>query len=106
MVEKAVIIHKNIIDEWLKRDEFPVDLELIDRALARIGQIIDNSDPDDIIYVEESASTGFITLPESVGWENSARLFGARAGYCLKSAREVLEEAHIPVVLDNEGCLP
>jgi len=106
MVEKAVIVHRSAITEWKTRKEPPLDPSLIQRALDRINKVINNTKPENVILVEESPDTGFTFLPQKVGAENSAKLYGARAGYCLSIARIVLEKAGIPVSLDNEGSLP
>jgi hypothetical protein len=106
MVEKAIIIHRSVIVEWGTRNKPPMALSSIQRALQRIDEIIKSTKPEDVVYVEESPNTGFTFLPERVGVGNTARLYGARAGHCLKTARVVLEDAGIPVSLDNEGSLP
>lgn len=106
MTEKAVIIHKSYIENWAEQEDPFLPKELIKRALDRIAEIEIIYPPEDIVRVEESPNTGFISLPERVGLENSVRLAGARAAYCLKLARQVLEQAGIKVTLDNFGSLP
>lgn len=106
MGEKAVIIHRSAIAEWNTRKKPPLALSSIQRALQRIDEVIRTIDPKDVILVEESPNTGFTFLPERVGVGNSARLYGTRAGHCLRIARTILEDAGIPVSLDNEGSLP
>lgn len=106
MGEKAVIVHRSVIAEWSTRQRPPLALSSIQRALQRIDEVIKSTNPDDVIFVEESAKTGFTFLPKKVGEGNSARLYGTRAAYCLRIARTVLEDAGIPVSLDNEGSLP
>lgn len=106
MSEKAVIVHRSVIEEWSRRPDPPLPLSLICGVLARINEVVENCKPEDLIRVEESANTGFKSLPDRVGIGNSARLFGARAGYCLRTARVALEDAGIPVVLDSKGSLP
>lgn len=106
MVEKAVIVHKSIIEEWSTRNNPPLEPFRIFKALRRIDEVVQDFGPENTIMVEESASTGFPTLPDRVGIGNSARLLGARAAYCLRIAREVMEQFGTPVILDNEGLLP
>ena len=106
MGEKAVIVHRSAIAEWGSRKNPPLALSSIQRALQKIDDVIKASKPEDIILVEESPNTGFTYLPERVGVGNTARLYGARASVCLRIARNVLEDAGIPVSLDNDGSLP
>lgn len=106
MGEKAVVVHRSVIAEWSTREKPPLSLSVIQRALQRIDDVISKSTPENVIVVEESPKTGFTSLPERVGRGNSAKLYGTRAGHCLRIARSVLEDAGIPVALDNEGSLP
>lgn len=106
MVEKAVIVHKSIVENWAKDPPPFLSEEDVKRALAQMSKIELIYPPENIIRVEESPNTGFTSLPDKVGPNNSARLYGARAAYCLRKAREVLEQAGILVTLDNLGCLP
>lgn len=105
MREKHVIVHRRVIEEWLDRDEPPLDRAIIEAVLLRIAQV-QNKFTDDIVEVEELPHTGFISLPDRVGKGNSVRLYGARAGVCLVIAQNVLEDAGIPVEFDQEGVLP
>ena len=105
MRERHVIVHSSVIREWLGRKNVPLDRDGIERALRKINAVI-NTFGDDVVVVEESPDTGFVSLPGRVGVGNSARLYGARAGTCLVIAREVLEKAGIPVSLDEEAVLP
>lgn len=106
MSEKAVIIHQSVVKEWSSRKEPPLPSAMIMRALERMNRIQECLPGEHVIVVEESPRTGFTSLPGRVGLGNSARLFGARAAYCLKLAREVLEANGIEVSLDKEGALP
>lgn len=106
MCEKLVIIHRSVIEEWATRDRPPVSLSQIQRVLYRIDDAVKSAKSGDVIFIEESPNTGFGSLPELVGFGNSARLLGTRAAYCLKIARSVLEANNIPVTLDTEGSLP
>ena len=74
--------------------------------MQRINDVTEQAGEGSVVRVEESPDTGFTSLPDRVGKDNSARLFGARAGYCLKIARGVLEDAGISVTLDDKGVLP
>lgn len=106
MVEKAVIVHKSIVENWAKDPPPFLTKEMVERALAQMSKIEVIYPPENIIRVEESPNTGFTFLPEKVGQGNSVLLCGARAAYCLRIARKVLEQAGIPVTLDNQGSLP
>jgi len=106
MGEKAVIIHKSVIEEWGRRQNPPLTLSSIQRALKRINEVIKTTKPENVILVEQSPDTGFTFLPGKVGAGNTVRLYGTRAGHCLKIARNVLEDSGIQVSIDNEGSLP
>lgn len=106
MTERAIIVHKSCVQKWATRDQPPLPLPMILRALARMNEVMSTLPPQDIVVVEESPDTGFVYLPERVGIGNSARLYGARAGCCLRIARSVLENARIEVTLDEVGALP
>ncbi|MDO8577073.1 MAG: hypothetical protein Q7R82_01890 [Candidatus Daviesbacteria bacterium] len=106
MTERAVIVHQSVVQEWAGRDNPPAPLTTILNVLIRINEVKSILPAQDVIVVEESPTTGFLFLPGKVGVGNSARLFGARAGYCLRIARSVLEEVGIKVTLDQAGALP
>ena|SRR3989304_7845865 len=106
MTEKAVIVHQSVVREWATRNNPHLPLATIRSALTRMDEVRSSLSAQDVIVVEESPDTGFLSLSARVGKENSARLFGARAGYCLRLARIVLEEAGIKVTLDEFGALP
>jgi hypothetical protein len=105
MSEIYVIVHPQDIEEWARRDHTPLPRQMIEAALERIEEV-KKSNPDKVIIVNESVNTGFTFLPQLVGAGNNVTLLGARAGYCLRVAREVLENAGIRVKLDRKGSLP
>jgi len=105
MPEVPVIIHRRALEKWAWEEKSPQKLAEIQGALKRIADVIETTPPDQLVQVEESPDTGFASLPQQVGPDNSARLFGMKAQWCLKIAREVLEEAGIPVVLDQSGAV-
>ena len=106
MTEKAVIVHQSVVQEWATRDRPPLTLTMIQSVLTRMNEVRSSLPAQEVVVVEESPDTGFVSLPARVGKDNSARLYGARAGYCLRMARIVLEEAGIEVTLDELGALP
>lgn len=103
---KEVIVHEAAIREWSERDEPPLPLQDILRVLANLEEKKRSTPSDDLIIVEESPNTGFTSLPDLVGEGNEVRLSGARAGYCLRLARQVLEGRGIKVTLDSQSSLP
>lgn len=106
MGEKLVVVHKSTIEEWSRRIEPPLPRDMIQGVLQRIEYMTRQFEPEHVVVVEGSLSTGFASLPERVGLGSSVILEGARAGLCLRAARTVLEENGIQVTLDPEGCLP
>ncbi|MBP7842902.1 hypothetical protein KA017_02765 [Candidatus Woesebacteria bacterium] len=105
MGEKLVIVHKSYIQEWASRDEPPLPLSTINAALARIEQLTASYHPRDVVVVEQLPSSGFPILKEQVKRGDSVTLVGARAAYCLRLAREVLEGIGAKVKLDTKGSL-
>ena len=105
MSVKEVIVHEKAIRSWLGREDLPYGDDVLSSVLQNIKLKKKLTDPKNLIIVEESPDTGFKFLPEKVGKGNIARLSGARAGYCLKIIREVLEGAGIKVELDQDSIL-
>ncbi len=105
MSVKEIIIHKTVIERWARSNDPPptISMEQIVSALTRINEVMKSTPPERLIIVEESPNTGYSFLPAMVGVDNTARLFGARAAYCLRIAREVLEANRIRVTLDKQG---
>jgi len=102
---KEVIVHEKAIKSWLGREDLPYGDDLLLSVLKKIELKKESTDPENLIIVEESPDTGFKSLPERVGRGNIARLSGARAGYCMRIIREVLEGAGIEVELDENSSL-
>ncbi len=105
MEEKLVVVHKSYIEEWASRENPPLPLPKIHGALGRIEDLIAAYDSKNVVIVEQSPSTRFPVLNDRVREGDSVVLVGARAAYCLRLAREVLEGIGARVSLDTKGSL-
>jgi hypothetical protein len=106
MTTKEVVIHRSAIEEWATRSTPPVELGRIKSVLSHIDKRVSEAGVDNVVMIEdEVGSDGFNALPDRVGQGNTARLMGARAGYCMREARGLLEDSGIKVKLDTKGTL-
>ncbi len=103
--EKLVVVHKSYIQEWAQRDIPPLPLVTINSALQRIDELVASFPEEDVVFVEQLASTRFPILNERIQRGDNVTLVGARAAYCLRLAREVLEGIGAKVRLDSKGSL-